>query len=85
MPWRLDAEPGPLSFFTTMSTFATPNDVTVADLAVELFLPADPGTERAMRVITNRAAAAPERCPAERSRGRTRVRSVSRPPGSGRR
>ncbi len=38
-----------LSFFTTLTTFGTPLDVTLDELAVELFFPADEVTERAVR------------------------------------
>jgi hypothetical protein len=33
-----------LSFISSVATFNTPMDVTVAELAVETFLPADPAT-----------------------------------------
>lgn len=36
-----------LSMFTTITTFGTPRDVTLDELAVELFFPADEPTERA--------------------------------------
>ncbi len=35
-----------LSFISTVTTFNTPMDVTVSELAVETFLPADPETAR---------------------------------------
>ncbi len=38
-----------LSFFTTLTTFGTPLDVTLDELAVELFFPADDPTEHALR------------------------------------
>jgi hypothetical protein len=34
-----------LSLFTTLTTFGTPQDVTLDDLAVELFFPADDDTD----------------------------------------
>src|ERR1700682_413422 len=34
-----------LSLFTTLTTFGTPQDVTLDELAVELFFPADDGTD----------------------------------------
>ena len=40
---------GELSLFTTLTTFGTPQDVTLDELAVELFFPADDATERALR------------------------------------
>lgn len=45
IPFVLDAGGGqPLSMFTTLTTFGTPLDVTLAELAVELFYPADAAT-----------------------------------------
>lgn len=40
---------GDLSLFTTLTTFGTPRDVTVEELCVELFFPADDATERRLR------------------------------------
>ncbi len=37
-----------LSFLSTIATFNTPLDVTVSELAVETFLPADPATAKAL-------------------------------------
>lgn len=44
VPVRLTSEAGVLSFFTTISTFGHPLDVTLAELAIESFLPADAHT-----------------------------------------
>ncbi len=38
-----------LSFFSTVATFGTPLDVTVAELVIESFFPADPGTASMLR------------------------------------
>jgi transcriptional regulator with XRE-family HTH domain len=38
-----------LSFLSTIATFNTPLDVTVSELAVETFLPADPATAKALQ------------------------------------
>ncbi|QRP50864.1 helix-turn-helix transcriptional regulator [Amycolatopsis sp. FDAARGOS 1241] len=38
-----------LTFFSTVATFGTPLDVTVAELVIESFYPADPGTARYLR------------------------------------
>jgi hypothetical protein len=38
-----------LSFLSIMATFGTPLDVTGAELAIESFFPADPGTGSALR------------------------------------
>ncbi|MET9828121.1 helix-turn-helix transcriptional regulator [Streptomyces sp. NPDC006385] len=44
LPMRIEHEGRVLSFISSISTFNTPMDVTVAELAVETFLPADPAT-----------------------------------------
>ncbi|MEE3064762.1 MAG: helix-turn-helix transcriptional regulator [Actinomycetota bacterium] len=50
VPLVLDAEGGQrLSMFTTLTTFGTPLDVTLAELAVELFYPADAESARLLR------------------------------------
>jgi transcriptional regulator with XRE-family HTH domain len=52
VPVRIDAGNGrELSMFTTLTTFGTPHDVTLSELAVELFYPADDATEAAMRAL----------------------------------
>jgi transcriptional regulator with XRE-family HTH domain len=49
VPFRVDLGRGELSLFTTMTVFGTPHDVTVAELAVELFYPADRASEALLR------------------------------------
>jgi transcriptional regulator with XRE-family HTH domain len=50
VPVELDAGGGRrLSMFTTLTTFGTPLDVTLAELAVELFYPADAESARLLR------------------------------------
>lgn len=44
----LDLFGQPLSLFTTLTTFGSPRDVTVDELLIELFFPADTATERAL-------------------------------------
>ncbi|MFF4059909.1 helix-turn-helix domain-containing protein [Streptomyces sp. NPDC001668] len=44
LPMRIEHEGRTLSFVSSTSTFNTPMDVTVAELAIETFLPADPAT-----------------------------------------
>ncbi|MFC8969852.1 helix-turn-helix domain-containing protein [Streptomyces sp. NPDC057094] len=44
LPMRIEYEGRVLSFISSIATFNTPMDVTVAELAVETFLPADPAT-----------------------------------------
>ncbi|MCW7944122.1 XRE family transcriptional regulator [Streptomyces hygroscopicus] len=44
LPMRIEHDGRVLSFISSISTFNTPMDVTVAELAIETFLPADPAT-----------------------------------------
>ncbi|MFF9767989.1 helix-turn-helix domain-containing protein [Streptomyces sp. NPDC014636] len=44
LPLRIEHAGRTLSFVSSIATFNTPMDVTVAELAVETFLPADPAT-----------------------------------------
>ncbi|MEU6552030.1 helix-turn-helix transcriptional regulator [Streptomyces sp. NPDC046915] len=46
LPMRIEHEGRVLSFVSSISTFNTPMDVTVAELAIETFLPADPATAK---------------------------------------
>ncbi|WP_217176692.1 helix-turn-helix domain-containing protein [Streptomyces sp. AC495_CC817] len=48
LPMRIEHEGRVLSFISSVSTFNTPLDVTVAELAIETFLPADPATVKYM-------------------------------------
>jgi transcriptional regulator with XRE-family HTH domain len=45
VPWCLEIDGAELSMFTTITTFGTPQDITLAELAVELFFPADDATD----------------------------------------
>lgn len=49
VPWRLDIGGNGLSLFTTMTTFGTPQDITLSELAVELLFPADEATAALLR------------------------------------
>ena len=50
VPLRIDdGAGGELSFFSTIATFGTAIDVTVAELSIESFFPADAATAEAMR------------------------------------
>jgi transcriptional regulator with XRE-family HTH domain len=49
VPLRLTTEAGVLSFFSTTMIFGTPVDITLAELAVELFFPADTSTMEVLR------------------------------------
>jgi transcriptional regulator with XRE-family HTH domain len=56
VPFRLDLGNGQeLSLFTTLTTFGTPRDVTLEELAVELFYPAD---EESARLLGGRGSTA---------------------------
>ncbi|CAN5482567.1 hypothetical protein BH23ACT3_BH23ACT3_18820 [soil metagenome] len=44
IPIRLETDRGELSFFSTIATFGTPNDITLDELSIEMFFPADAGT-----------------------------------------
>lgn len=49
VPFKLVTEDGILSFFSTTTVFGTPVDITLAELAVEAFYPADAITADALR------------------------------------
>ncbi len=49
VPWVVEHDGVELSFFTTMATFGTPVDITLAELTVELFFPADELTDAHLR------------------------------------
>lgn len=49
VPFQLATDGGVLSFFSTTTVFGTPVDVTLSELALESFFPADPATADALR------------------------------------
>lgn len=49
LPVTFRTEDGDLSFFSTIATFGTAIDITLADLAIEAFFPADRETSEALR------------------------------------
>jgi MmyB-like transcription regulator ligand binding domain len=49
VPCELDIAGQRLSLFTTLATFGSPRDVTLAELTVELFYPTDAATEAVLR------------------------------------
>jgi hypothetical protein len=49
VPLRLATDAGVLSFFSTTTVFGTPVDITLSELALECFFPADRATADAMR------------------------------------
>lgn len=52
VPLQLDSPLGVLSFISTITVFGTPTEITLSELALESFLPADPATAQALRTIT---------------------------------
>lgn len=51
VPMRLKTPVGMLSFLSTTTVFGTPVDITLSELAIETFLPADPMTAQALRQL----------------------------------
>ncbi|MEV5318778.1 helix-turn-helix transcriptional regulator [Streptomyces sp. NPDC052687] len=51
LPMQVEYEGRILSFISSISTFNTPMDVTVAELAIETFLPADPATAKHLQEL----------------------------------
>ena len=51
VPFRLRTEAGELAFFSTTTVFGTPVDITLDELALECFFPADAATAAAMRSL----------------------------------
>jgi transcriptional regulator with XRE-family HTH domain len=49
VPLRLQTDQGLLSFFSTTTVFGTPVDITLSELTLESFFPADPETAKALR------------------------------------
>ena len=52
IPFQLQVAGGVLSFFSTTMVFGTPIDITLSELAVESFFPADPETAALVRGMT---------------------------------
>ena len=53
VPLWLRTASGELTFFSTTTVFGTPVDVTLSELAIEAFFPANPETVEAMRALAN--------------------------------
>jgi len=53
VPLRLRTDIGVLSFFSTTTVFGTPVDVTLSELAIEAFFPADTQTGEALRKLAD--------------------------------
>jgi hypothetical protein len=55
VPLQLESDAGTLSLFSTTTVFGTPVDVTLSELALECFYPADAATAEALRGMADRA------------------------------
>jgi transcriptional regulator with XRE-family HTH domain len=55
MPFRFRTPAGTLSFVSTTTVFGTPVDVTLQELALETFFPADEATAQALRELSARS------------------------------
>jgi MmyB-like transcription regulator ligand binding domain len=51
VPLRIELGGRELSLFTTLTTFGTPRDITLDEVAVELFFPADDATDAILRGV----------------------------------
>ena len=51
VPVQFATDQGTLSFFSTTTVFGTPLDITLSELALEAFFPADPATAQALRQL----------------------------------
>lgn len=51
VPLRLSTHVGPLSMISTTTVFGTPVDITLSELAIEAFFPADVGTADRLRAL----------------------------------
>jgi transcriptional regulator with XRE-family HTH domain len=52
VPFQIATPLGELSLFTTLTTFGTPLDVTIDELAIELFFPADDRSDEMLRLMS---------------------------------
>ena len=57
VPFRFESPAGEVSLFTTLTTFGTPLDVTIDEIAIELFFPTDDASDALLRTIASAAAA----------------------------
>jgi transcriptional regulator with XRE-family HTH domain len=55
IPFKIVTEAGLLSFFSTTAVFGTPVDVTLSELALEMFFPADAATAAIVRRLDQKA------------------------------
>ena len=61
IPFRIRTATGVLSFFSTTTVFGTPVDVTLSELALELFFPADAATAEIVHRLAGNAGGEPRR------------------------
>jgi len=55
IPFRFVSEGAVLSFFSTTTVFGTPLDITLSELALEAFFPADPATAETLSRLARKA------------------------------
>jgi MmyB-like transcription regulator ligand binding domain len=55
VPLELVTDSGVLSFFSTTTIFGTPLDISLSELAIESFFPADAATAEAMRLVAHQS------------------------------
>ena len=55
VPMEMESPLGPLSFFSTTTVFGTPIEVTLSEIAIEAFFPANAETAEKMRAIAQAA------------------------------
>ncbi|MCU1360287.1 MAG: transcriptional regulator, partial [Ilumatobacteraceae bacterium] len=56
VPFRFETPAGEVSLFTTLTTFGTPLDVTIDELAIELFFPNDDASDALLRAVSEAGA-----------------------------
>ena len=61
VPFKIITSAGLLSFFSTTTVFGTPVDVTLSELALELFFPADAASAEIVHRLTGKAGGEPRR------------------------
>ena len=56
VPFQLATDAGLLSFVSTTTVFGTPLEITLSELALEFFFPADAATAAALRLMSEQSA-----------------------------
>ena len=54
IPLTFEKDGARFSWFTTIATFGTPQDITLQELRIETFFPADEATEAAAKALADR-------------------------------